>query len=381
MKKITFMAVLFCLLASTNQVSAQLIVRNNGHAEVGIDPFTELPDSLSSYSGQLDTVTVLRVFGNYGNHASGAHMTFGDNLLLFNYNVAIGELGYTDTDCLWLQGKHGTYITANAMANDTIMYYDNTRSDAVQFRKDVHTSGLFLQSDERFKENVEPIEDVLGSLENLEAVSYTLKNDYAQIRQGIASMATVTEKDRSDKAFFEQFYADREQGSERYGFLAQNVKEVFPQLVHTDNSGYMYVDYIGLIPILVQSINELRAELAEVKGEKQQEEENAAPMLQAPQQTSNNEIAASLNDAKLYQNAPNPWNSETVIRYSLPQSVSRADIYIYDMQGAQLKSIPAQGRGESQVTLTASDLKAGMYLYALVADGALIDCKQMILTK
>ena len=70
-----------------------------------------------------------------------------------------------------------------------------------------------------------------------------------------------------------------------------------------------------------------------------------------------------------------------MIRYNLPQSVNRADIYIYDMQGSQLMSIPAQGRGESQVTITARDLKAGMYLYALVADGTLIDSKQMILTK
>ena len=99
------------------------------------------------------------------------------------------------------------------------------------------------------------------------------------------------------------------------------------------------------------------------------------------QQASQNELEASLGTAKLYQNAPNPWSSETVIRYSLPQTVSSACIYIYDMQGTQLKSIPAQGRGESQVTLTAHDLKAGMYLYALVADGKLIDSKQMILTK
>ena len=85
--------------------------------------------------------------------------------------------------------------------------------------------------------------------------------------------------------------------------------------------------------------------------------------------------------ARLYQNAPNPWNSETVIRYNLPESVMHADIYIYDMQGKQLKSIPAQGRGENRVTLTAHDLQAGMYIYALVADGNLVDSKQMILTK
>ena len=104
-------------------------------------------------------------------------------------------------------------------------------------------------------------------------------------------------------------------------------------------------------------------------------------MMQAPQQSGHDEIEVSLHAAKLYQNAPNPWSSETVIRYSLPEAVTHADIYIYDLQGKQLKCIPAQQRGESQVTLTARDLDAGMYVYALVADGALIDSKRMILTK
>ena len=223
--------------------------------------------------------------------------------------------------------------------------------------------------------------DVLSSLENLEAISYTLKNENAKAcRAALNDMEILTEKDQRDKDFFNQFYAEQENGDERYGFIAQNVKEVFPQLVHTDKTGYMYVDYIGLIPILVQSINELKAELAKVKGE-EQDEENTPSLMLAAQHASQNEIEASLGAAKLYQNAPNPWSSETVIRYSLPNDVAKADIYIYDMQGAQLKSIPAQGRGESQVTLTARDLKAGMYLYALVADGQLIDSKQMILTK
>ena len=378
MKKIKIMAVLFCLLACASQVSAQLIIRNNGHAEVGHDPFDPLPANLNpDYYNQLDTVTVLKLFGSRGESAAGAHMSFGDNLTWNLYNVTVGELGYVDSDCLWLQGKHGTYLTAGYGASDTIMYYDYRRSSAVQFNKDVQTSGLFVQSDERFKENVEPIEDVLGSLKGLEAVSYNLKNDCAQTREAVASLPAVTDKDIQDKAFFEQYYSENEKGSERYGFLAQNVKEVFPDLVHTDNSGYMYVDYIGLIPILVQSINELSAKLEEVTGEKQ---EVPAVMMQTQQQAGIDENSA-MYAAKLYQNAPNPWSSETVIRYSLPQSVVSADIFIYDMQGTQLKRIPAQGRGENQVILTAHDLKAGMYIYALVADGALIDSKQMILTK
>ena len=375
-----FILALLCLLASASPVSAQLIIHNNGNAELGVDPFNyQNPNLNPQVLNWLDTVTVLRIYGRYGHQAAGGHMTFGDTYLYNTYNVLLGELGYTDSDKLWLHGKSGTYLTANSASSDTIMYYDPfAKGNYVGFNKDVHTSGVFVQSDERFKENVEPVTGVLSSLDNLEAVSYTLKNDMAKSKQAVDAIEVLTEKAQKDKDDYAKFFAENEKGSERYGFIAQNVKEVFPELVHTDNSGYMYVDYIGLIPILVQSINELKARVEELTAGKDAEEN---PLTLAAQQAAQSELEASLGEAKLYQNAPNPWSSETVIRYCLPQTVARADIYIYDMQGAQLKSIPAQGRGESQVTLTARDLKAGMYLYALVADGALVDSKQMILTK
>ena len=375
-----FILALLCLLASASPVSAQLIIHNNGNAELGVDPFNyQNPNLNPQVLNWLDTVTVLRIYGRYGHQAAGGHMTFGDTYLYNTYNVLLGELGYTDSDKLWLHGKSGTYLTANSASSDTIMYYDPfAKGNYVGFNKDVHTSGVFVQSDERFKENVEPVTGVLSSLDNLEAVSYTLKNDMARSKQAVDAIEVLTEKAQKDKDDYAKFYAENEKGSERYGFIAQNVKEVFPELVHTDNSGYMYVDYIGLIPILVQSINELKARVEELTAEKDAGEN---PLTLAAQQAAQSELEASLGEAKLYQNAPNPWSSETVIRYSLPQTVAKADIYIYDMQGAQLKCIPAQGRGESQVTLTARDLKAGMYLYALVADGALVDSKQMILTK
>ena len=363
MKKFLFIAALFSLLVSTTPVSAQLIIRNNGHAEIGTKPSSIDPD----------TVSTLKLFADTTANAPSARITFGD-LPTSGYEVAIGELGNDNSDQLWLHGKRGTYLTMGSSlgSNDTIAFFDPSRSTAFTFNVNVNATGIYVPSDERYKENIEPVEDVLQSLMTLEPVSYNLKSHSA--------MAPVILDGTKESEEMDRYYRALEQGSARYGFLAQNVKEVFPELVHTDNNGYMSVDYIGLIPILVQSINELRAELDELKAEKQ-ELEDALPALNAPQQSAQDEIDASLTKAVLYQNAPNPWSSETVIRYRLPQSVARADIYIYDMQGAQLKCIPAQGRGESQVTLTAHDLKAGMYLYALVADGALVDSKQMILTK
>lgn len=355
----SIMAVL-CLLATANQVNAQLIIRNSGHAELGTNPS----------STDTDTVTMLKIFGEDTAIAPGARITFGD-LDTTGCNVAVGESGNGNSDQLWLHGKLGMYITKGSgiAAGDTIAFFDPNQSPMFTFNSDLVAHGVMVQSDERLKDNVEPVGDVLEALRILEPVTYSLKSHRAA--------APVMMDGTKEAKAMNRYYRNLEQGSERYGFLARNVQEAFPELVHADNDGYLSVDYIGLIPILVQSINELRAELAELKGEKQEED---APMMQAAQQAGQNEVEASLTSAKLYQNAPNPWSSETVIRYCLPQTVARADIYIYDMQGAQLKCIPAGGRGESQVTITAHGLNAGMYLYALVADGTLIDSKKMILT-
>ena len=50
-----------------------------------------------------------------------------------------------------------------------------------------------------------------------------------------------------------------------YGFLAQDVQKLFPELVHEDGTGYLGVDYMELIPLLVQAVQELSAEITELK--------------------------------------------------------------------------------------------------------------------
>lgn len=359
-KSFIFLTAIICLLAASTPADAQLIIRNNGHAEIGVNPIINDPD----------TTTTLKLFGNNGLFAAGARVTFGAGT-----NVYVGENGNTNTDQLRLHGNNGVYLTENNGINPGILaFFDPSQSTAFNFNSDLVSHGVLIQSDERFKEDIAPVENVLLSLEELTPVTYRLKSHKYPEGQVFSDKPEEAE-------MIERYYRELDKGSERYGFLAQNVEEVFPELVHTDMNGYKSVDYIGLIPILVQSINELRAELAAVKGEEQLNDEASAPMFQAPQQSGQDELEASLSAAKLYQNTPNPWNSETVIRYSLPQSVSQAVIYIYDMQGKQLKCIPAQGRGESQVSITARGLDAGMYIYALVADGKLLGSKQMILTR
>ena len=363
------------------QAGAQLTVRDYGNVEIGTNPEYPYPSGFNVT--HADTVTGLKIFGG-GAMATGARLSFGDQLSTRAMNAMVGEVDNGDTDQLWLHGKHGLYITASPWAEDTLAYYDDNLGNYFQFNCDVKTSGVFIQSDSRFKEDIQPVENVLDALGNLSAVTYRLKPNFTAAsgpRKAAGTGGASTAKELKDEAFYAKFYQSLENDSLRYGFLAQNVKEVFPQLVRTDHTGHMYVDYIGLVPILVQSINELKAEISELRSRNEEMEEEAAASAPAKSPAAANDGIALPTGAKLYQNTPNPFSASTVIRYALPATVARADVYVYDMQGKQITSVPAVERGESSVTIQGGDLPAGMYIYALVADGQLIDSKQMILTK
>ena len=86
-------------------------------------------------------------------------------------------------------------------------------------------------------------------------------------------------------------------------------------------------------------------------------------------------------EAILYQNTPNPFSSNTEISCYVPAITNNAFIYVYNLQGTELMSFPILQSGFSTVTIYASALPAGMYLYTLVVDNVIIDSKRMILTK
>lgn len=79
------------------------------------------------------------------------------------------------------------------------------------------------RSDERLKENIKEIRDSLTKVLNLNPVSFDWKKNKKS----------------------------------SYGLIAQEVHGDFPDLVKKSDDGYLSVDYIALIPFLVQSIQEL----------------------------------------------------------------------------------------------------------------------------
>ena len=364
-----------CLLIAVN-VCAQLRVLPSGYTMLGTDYY----ETSGVFPEERDTITMLKVFGP-SNLGQNGRISFGDQYFRWYKTVMVGEAGTTNTDQLWLHGSEGLCATFNASASDTLFTYFPLEEDVLNIKCPVRSNGIYLTSDERLKQNVEHVDGALSVVEALNGVSYQYRpvqrpgQDQEKLNQ-LAAIDTTGVIAQSN-AEYDKFYDNRSDGSKHYGFIAQEVEEVLPELVHTDKNGYKSVDYIGVIPLLVNAIQELRAQLAEVKGEEPQQ----AP-AHAPLQTSGTDaIADGLLKPALYQNAPNPFNAETRIRYCLPESVLQADLYVYDLQGKQVKKIAVTERGESSVTIHGSELQAGMYIYALIADGQEVDSKRMILTK
>lgn len=371
MKRFTLFSIAAALLFS---VQAQLVVRPAGYTVIGREDI-EIANINNQKDSHRDTITALKLYGPKFNGGRG-RISFGDQSSKYVLNAVVGELvkgSEYDTDILQLHGKCGTYITVGF--TDTLASYDVAHGDQFKFNCDITSRGILVASDKRFKDNIKPINDALGAIENLNAVSYNLKPLHSSTLKSLQEdPETYGEKYKQDVEAFTKLQGQREANTLRYGFVAQEVQKVMPELVRTDADGYMYVDYIGLVPVLCEAINELRGEIARLT-----EKENAPQKTLAVSATSN--LLSDITTPTLLQNIPNPFNVETSIRVILPDDVVRADIYVYDMQGKQIKSIPVNERGNSSVTIQGSELAAGMYIYALIADGKEVDSKRMILTK
>ncbi|MBQ1698337.1 MAG: tail fiber domain-containing protein [Bacteroidales bacterium] len=103
------------------------------------------------------------------------------------------------------------------------------------------TGTLNGSSDSRLKTNVATMESSLDKVLKLRGVTFNWKN------------AT---SNTSNKL--------------QYGFIAQEVEKVLPDLVGTDSNGFKTVNYTGVIPVLTEAIKTQQEEIESLKSENEQ---------------------------------------------------------------------------------------------------------------
>ena len=180
----------------------------------------------------------------------------------------------------------------------------------------------------------------------------------------------------------------------RTGFVAQEVEVAANKLGYdfsgvdkpqNKNSlyGLRYAEFVVPLVKAVQELSKMNDEKDAVILQQQKQIDAIMTRLEALEKK--NGIADASNTkaeglAFMAQNTPNPFNSTTVINYSVPKMISTARLNITDMQGKTVKTISLNSK-QGNVTLNSGELAAGNYFYELIVDGKKSGSRQMTVTK
>lgn len=229
-------------------------------------------------------------------------------------------------------------------------------------------------SDNRLKQNITGLDNAATSptgastLDNvlqIKPVEYNLKQQYTE-SEGDSATVQQALYDENSQLFQKK----------HYGLIAQDLQELYPDLVYENDNGYLSINYTGIIPLLIQSIKELKAEVQTLENDCC----NSSNSLKSGS-LEGNATNTDLTGAKLYQNIPNPFSVQTIVKFEIPETVQSAQLHICNMTGTLLKTITVNQRGAGNVIINANEFVAGLYLYNQVCDGKIIDTKQRMLTE
>lgn len=370
-----------------------------GHAAIaGVTNGTHLPLRNTSY-GIMGIITEARgsnagIYGSSAHALNAAIATYGTGVFgtaeqnAYNYGVR-GSVDDSNADA-----NYGVYGNAsNGAANYAVYgYADTNYANTYAGFFDGHvvvTGNLINSSDRILKRNIDTIANPISIINQLQPKTY----------------------------FFDtaNTYGIRFSGKKQYGFIAQDVEQILPELVsgihkpeYIDTSGkviypaidYKGVNYNALFGIIVAAMQEQQNRLESKDSviaalanrilyiEDCMQRANLCNTNNAPafKKEQNNETNVPQQDIQLKnlqtiilnQNTPNPFAEQTVIGYYLPQEVKTAAIIFYNAEGREINRAEIATRGKGAINVYAQDLSSGVYSYTLIADGNVIDTKRMV---
>jgi hypothetical protein len=202
-------------------------------------------------------------------------------------------------------------------------------------------------SDQSYKLDVNPIQDALGSLLKMKGVTY--KWDVAN---------------NPDMNF---------DSTDHSGLIAQQVEEVLPHLVYNvveseeDRKGKKAVNYIELIPYLIEAIKTQQEQIVALQGQ-----------VNSSFQKQNSDLI-NLKNTKIISVSPNPSSDVIVISLNIDEDVKDAKIIVYDLSGKLMSSINVKERkNDITKSLQKDNFGSGTYIVSLLINGKSLDSKKII---
>lgn len=210
-------------------------------------------------------------------------------------------------------------------------------------------SEAYFYSDARAKTNIKSIGNGLSTILNLRPVSYNWKG--YEVGGNKRSKEKPSNKEKM-----------------QYGFLAQEVEEILPDAVITDNEGRKLINYTAIIPLLVQSVQELQCTV-----------NNQATIIENLSAQIENNNTNNIITNKIINCFPNPSNGFISFEYIVSEN-SLTKIFISDLIGNIKETINCDVNSNN-VSIDLSNLNNGIYVASLSVNNIIKDSRQFIIQK
>ncbi len=192
-----------------NNPGGNKVLTTNGGV-LGWEDKSAFGASLPSNVGNLNVSGDMMVDGDTDFIGNGNKVTFGTSALGNSHKVII----YSKFD---YEGDH-FHIKGNTLESH---FEGDVKIDGT-----LRVNGTTYSSDERYKKDIKTMNNSLNNIMSLRGTTYYWKDTVAM------------------------------NSNFQFGVIAQEVEKVFPNLVLTDKEGFKSVNYIGLIPVLLQATKE-----------------------------------------------------------------------------------------------------------------------------
>ena len=245
-KQATITGAATTIASSDLTASRALISNSSGKVEVSDVTSTELGylDGVSSavqtqLNSKQATLTGAATTISFNNLSVSRALTSNASGKVEVSAVTSTELGYLDGVTSPVQTQLDSKLSSsgnittggNIIIPDSGTVGSSTDNDAmtiasngnVTFSQDLTVSGdITVSSDQRLKSNIKSLGSTISKLMQIDGKTYTTRNN----------------------------------GKEKIGILAQEVRKVFPELVSEDDNEMLAVNYQGLVPVLINALKE-----------------------------------------------------------------------------------------------------------------------------
>jgi hypothetical protein len=254
------------------------------------------------------------------------------------------------------------------------------------------------------------VNGVLRSTMSIVTSDGKLKTDVKDLKEALSIVKSLKGKTYNWSSEFQK--KSGVDNGRHIGFIAQEIREVLPELVIEDENKQLGVNYTELIPVLVEAIKDQQNQIDDLKSGNKIS--SIAPSSTVDIDAMNKEMnqlksenqmfkekfelleksisllcesgCAGLEKAKqnaedadvLYQSIPNPTDSEALINFYLSKKYNNASIQINSLEGKSMETIvldASQGKGSVKIQL--GQYAAQTYFYSLIVDNKVVDTKKL----